>query len=373
MTPSCSKRADVLTFEQIMQLAFNEVTFRNLETKKPPSTRYQGSKLKLLDWIWQNVSHLPFHTALDAFGGTGSVAYRFKQEGKKVTYNDLLRFNEIIGKALIENSDITLSQSEVDDMFIRHEGQPYDNFIERTFSNTYFTDEENQWLDVVAQNISAIEEPTKQALAFYALFQSCIIKRPYNLFHRKNLYMRTAVVPRGFGNKTTWDIPFEKHFRGFVEEINKSIVDTGISCKAVSYDASKVPGAFDLVYIDPPYLNDKGVGVDYLGFYHFLEGLTDYENWPTRVDYNRKHFPLFAERSPWSDRRRILDAFEQVFERFRDSLIIVSYRNDGIPSEPDLTAALRNHKSAVTALHYGEYRYVLSKNTTSREMLLIGE
>ena len=53
-----------------------------------PPTRYQGSKRKLLGWIWEHVRDLPFGTALDAFGGTGSVSYLFKQNGKRVTYND---------------------------------------------------------------------------------------------------------------------------------------------------------------------------------------------------------------------------------------------------------------------------------------------
>ena len=69
---------------------------------KFPTTRYQGSKLKFVGWIWDCIKDIPFQTALDAFGGTGCVAYRLKQEGKTVTYNDLLPFNFLIGKALIE-------------------------------------------------------------------------------------------------------------------------------------------------------------------------------------------------------------------------------------------------------------------------------
>ena len=61
---------------------------------KFPTTRYQGSKLKFIDWIWDCIKDIPFQTVLDAFGGTGCVAYRLKQEGKTVTYNDLL----LIGK-----------------------------------------------------------------------------------------------------------------------------------------------------------------------------------------------------------------------------------------------------------------------------------
>ena len=68
-----------------------------------PATRYQGSKAKLIDWIWSRLAGLAFDTCLDAFGGTGAVAYRLKQAGKQVTYNDALRFNYYFGRALIEN------------------------------------------------------------------------------------------------------------------------------------------------------------------------------------------------------------------------------------------------------------------------------
>ena len=47
-------------------------------TAQFPSTRYQGSKVKLVDWIWEQIADLNFTTCLDAFGGTGSVAYRLK-------------------------------------------------------------------------------------------------------------------------------------------------------------------------------------------------------------------------------------------------------------------------------------------------------
>ena len=73
---------------------------------KFPTTRYQGSKQKFVDWIWDCVKDIPFHSALDAFGGTGCVSFRLKEEGKQVTYNDILPFNHIIGKALIENENV---------------------------------------------------------------------------------------------------------------------------------------------------------------------------------------------------------------------------------------------------------------------------
>ena len=253
------------------------------ESRHPPQTRYQGSKLKLLPWIWEHLAGLSFRTALDAFGGTGSVSYMLKDRHKQVTYNDCLRFNHWIGTALIENSRTRLDASDVEFLLLPDPHFSYDDVIARTFDGVYFTADENRWLDTLCQNIPRLDERYKQALAYYALFQACIAKRPYNLFHRKNLYMRTAEVSRTFGNKATWDTPFEVHFRRFVAEANRSVFDRGVACTALCHDAAEVPGRYDLVYIDPPYLNGKRVGVDYLGFYHFLEGMVDYRNWADRI------------------------------------------------------------------------------------------
>ena len=65
-----------------------------------PSTRFQGSKFKIVDWIWDAIKGLDFNTALDAFGGTGCVGYMLKEKGKKVTCNDILKFNWLIASAL---------------------------------------------------------------------------------------------------------------------------------------------------------------------------------------------------------------------------------------------------------------------------------
>ena len=73
----------------------------NFDSFKFPSTRYQGSKLKLVDWIINETKNYSYETVLDAFGGTGSVSYSYKKIGKEVTYNDILKFNYQFGKALI--------------------------------------------------------------------------------------------------------------------------------------------------------------------------------------------------------------------------------------------------------------------------------
>jgi len=173
-----------------------------IETEFVPNTRYQGSKAKLVRWIWDHIQMLSFDTALDAFGGTGVVGYWLKQKGKQITYDDILQFNYLVGLALIENNATYLTDEDVEDLLYRQPGHKYCTFIADTFKDIYYTDEENRWLDFVVQNIAMLPDPYKRALAYYALFQACLVKRPFNLFHRKNLYLRFADVERSFGNKT---------------------------------------------------------------------------------------------------------------------------------------------------------------------------
>ncbi len=337
-----------------------------------PSTRYQGSKVKLVDWIWEQIAGLDFATCLDAFGGTGAVAYRLKRAGKQVTYNDLLTFNYFFGLALIENSQTRLEPEGVEWLLRRHPQIDYPHFIQNNFQDIYFTDTENAWLDQIITNIRQLTDPHKFALAFFALCQACIIKRPYNLFHRKNLYIRQADVERSFGNKTTWDRPFEAWFHIFIGEANRAVFDNSQSNHAMNVDAVSVSGEYDLVYIDTPYISGRGVAVDYFDFYHFLEGLTMYDGWDQHIDRQSKHRRLERRPSEWTDKKRIYDAFERLFKHFKNSIIVVSYRSDGIPSEEELVSLLKRYKQKVRVEHFGQYKYVLSKNSKSNEFILIG-
>lgn len=335
-----------------------------------PATRYQGSKRKLVDWIWENVYQLEFQTVLDIFGGTGVVSHMFKNAGKQVTYNDFLAFNFNIGLALIENCDQTLSEDEIELILSHQEHGDYPDFIQRNFHNIYFTDDENSWLDHVVYHIDhLLDDKYKQALARFALFQACIVKRPYNLFHRANLYMRTAKVERSFGNKTTWDTPFELHFRNFIAEANQAVFDNGHRNTAVRCDALDTPTGADLVYIDPPYLNKKGVGVDYRDFYHFLEGLVQYDYWSEQIDYSSKHRRLKRETSPWTDPSQIESVFQRLIERHHESILVVSYRDDGIPTKRQLISILKTVKEEVLEAAQ-PMQYALA-HKKSHELLLI--
>ncbi|MFQ5494723.1 MAG: DNA adenine methylase, partial [Phycisphaerae bacterium] len=327
------------------------------DLKRFPQTRYQGSKRKLAGAIVHQVSGLSFTTVLDAFGGTGAVSHAFKCEGKHVTYNDILSFNHQIGTALIENDTTRLTDEDIAAVGARHSGVSYDDFIARMFDGIYFTPEENGWLDVAVANIGRIPNRFKRSLAWFALCQAAMAKRPYNLFHRRNLYMRTADVPRGFGNKSSWDRSFPDHFRRFAHEANGAVVDGQGRCRAICGDAMDVEPGYDLVYVDPPYVNANGVGVDYRDFYHFLEGMLHYDRWSAMIDLQSKHRRVIRQRNPWCDAACCHAMFRRLFDRFRDSILVVSYRSDGIPSVDELVTMLRAVKKDVRVITGERYQY----------------
>ena len=350
-----------------------------------PSTRYQGSKRKLLPWIYDSTKDLNFESALDLFGGSGVVSYLLKKMGKRVTYNDYLKFNYYVGLALIENSCITLSGDDIEFLLESDESRNK-TFIEDTFKGMYYTDQENQWIDRLVGNILGLHEryadPTlqyKRALAYYALFQSCLVKRPFNIFHRNNLYLRMADVPRSFGNKTTWETPFEVLFRRFAEEINGRVFSNGKENCAINRDAFEIQNVdYDLVYIDPPYFcrTRSYVECDYRRMYHFLEGLVNYSDWRDLIDYSSSILHLEDGNSGWPKKSELATKFEQLFRRFANSIIVVSYKSPGIPTEEELVSLLGKYKRSVTVQRL-PYWYALSKlNGKPRqntELLLIGQ
>jgi adenine-specific DNA methylase len=117
-------------------------------------------------------------------------------------------------------------------------------------------------------------------------------------------------------------------------------------------------------------LNDSGVGVDYADFYHFLNGLVDYDNWGARIDYKSKHLRLFRQQNVWNESNSIHQAFEQLFSQFRNSIMAISYRSNGIPTIDELVGILECLGKNVRIYQSSCIKYVLS-NKQSNEVLIV--
>ncbi|MEM4204935.1 MAG: hypothetical protein QXS54_12785 [Candidatus Methanomethylicaceae archaeon] len=61
-----------------------------------------------------------------------------------------------------------------------------------------------------------------------------------------------------------------------------------------------------------------------------------------------------------------------MFDRFRHSILVVSYRSDGIPSIEEIVEDMRRFKRRVSVARLTGYQYVLSPKRVT-EVLMIGE
>ncbi len=338
-----------------------------------PSTRFLGSKAKLLDWIWINIQDMQFDSVLDVFGGTGSFSYLMKKKGKQVFYNDILNFNQVIAKAIIENKSIKISQLEVLNILKKHKNREYKEIIKNNFRGVYYREKENEWLDIVVQNIFSIRNLYKRAILLSALYQACLIKRPFNLFHRNNLKLRTRRVKRNFGNKTTWEKSFELHFLKFIKDFNNGVFNNGKNNSVLGgFDALNMPTKkYDLVYLDPPYISKRSQ-INYLNCYHFLEGLTKYYSWERLIDRDSKNRKMKKneEIEKWIDKKRVHDLFADLIHKYRNSIIVLSYRNDGIPSVKEIREIFKKETGGYPIIRSKNYKYALS-NGSNKEVLFI--
>src|SRR5439155_20568434 len=128
----------------------------------------------------------------------------------------------------------------------------------------------------------------------------------------------------------------QEHFRVAVAVMNHAVFDNGQSNTALNYDIFQIPEnlSFDLVYIDPPYVSPHSDN-DYTRRYHFVEGLSRY--WQGLEILEKTTTKKFRRLpSPFDSKKTINEAFHTLFERFRNSIIVVSYSSNGIPSKDEL-------------------------------------
>jgi adenine-specific DNA-methyltransferase len=335
-----------------------------------PSTRFYGSKRRQLSWLQTELSRVQGRTALDAFGGTGAVSYLLGKLGFQTTYNDIFEFNTISARAIFSRSALSFNELSLHKLL---QGViPIDGFISETFHGLYFTQEENRWLDGIMHLISGERQEVRD-LVLHCLFQACLKKRPFNLFHRANLGLRQSTVPVQFGNRTTWERSFSHHIISAYGETLRAqwSIRDNVSVAQASC-AKQVDGQYDLIYLDPPYFKKRKRNTDtYLQRYHFLEGLARYDEWPNLVDMNSPQRVLTGPyRDEWVDKRQLLSNIREMVTRNRGATFALSYVSGEEPTEEELFRLFTDYFDNVR-LSRRSFNKVLS-NKKSFEILLIG-
>lgn len=312
-----------------------------------PQLRFMGSKYRLLPWIHDVLREIEFSTALDAFSGSGAVGYLMKAMGKEVVSNDRLHFSHAIATATIENPGERLDEGDI--ALLLAPSAAADDFIRRTFAGIFFTEPDLAFLDRVWANLPRIDSRYKRALAIAALVRACVKRQPRGVF-------TVAGDPENYKDgRRDLRLSLEEHFTEHAALYGAAVFDNGRLNRARCGDVFDLEEpAFDLVYLDPPYVPRSDDNC-YIKRYHFLEGLATY--WRdaelmhgTRVKKLKKPY------TPFSYRKDAPDAFDRMFRQFGDSTIVLSYSSNGFPDLADLVRMMGRYKRVVE-VHGREHRY----------------
>jgi len=315
------------------------------QTRHFPTTRYMGSKSKLLTQIWAAASQFEYDDVVDLFGGSGAVSYMFKSKGKRVISNDYMAMSATFATAMVENSRTTLSEKEA--LSLIDETRITDGFVQETFSGLYFTDLENVLIDNVRAGIAELPNRYKRAIAMSALIRTCLKKRPRGIF--------TYVGNRYNDGRKDLTTGFREHFLDAVQATNNAVFDNGRKNRARLGDAMTVAARKNaLVYIDPPYFSPLSDN-EYVRRYHFVEGLA--RNWEgveiqeNTVTKKFKNYP-----TPFSTRTGATSAFDVLFKKHRNSTLIVSYSSNSLPGLDEMVHLMSKYKEHVEVIPI-DYRY----------------
>ena len=337
------------------------------QIKRYPQTRFMGSKSKLLNAIWDISSRFDFNSVLDIFSGSGVVSYMYKAHGKEVISNDYMSMSYIFSKALIENNCAILYKDEAEKLLEISEGQ--DSFVSDTFKGLYYSDEDNEIIDVLRNNIKKMDDEYKRAIAMMALIRACTKKRPRGIF--------AYVGDRYNDGRRDLQIPLSQHFLEAVEIINNAIFDNGKQNKASNVDSMtldvKKP---DLIYIDPPYFSPLSDN-EYVRRYHFVEGLArDWKGVEIQENTKTKKFKSYP--TPFTTLEGTKTAFNSLFSKYKDSIIILSYSSNSLPDKDEIMGIMSKYKKNVELIPidykygFGNQKEAKTHRNTVQEYLFLG-
>jgi adenine-specific DNA-methyltransferase len=329
-----------------------------------PRLRYMGSKYRLVPYLAGLFDELGGRTTLDAFSGSGIVAYTLKALGCSVTANDFLAFPAVIAQATVANQRSRLTAAEIE----RITGPPADDrdFIQRTFDGLYFTANDRAFLDSAWSHIDLMPGNTR-ALAISALVLAAARKQPRGVF--------TVTGLRYDDGRRDLRLPLREQFGEAAEAYNAVVFDNGRPCRASCGDVFDLdPAGYDVVYLDPPYAPPRDDNC-YIKRYHFLEGLAVY--WRGQTILERTRTKKLAKRyTPFSYQRTVVEALRDTFKRFARSTIVLSYSSNAVPGAETIETLLQEAKGEVEVreidhrYHFGTHSQAERRMAT--EYLFIG-
>jgi adenine-specific DNA-methyltransferase len=347
-------------------MLFEEYTYFNYQFPEP---QYLGAKHTHLAWIKKFIPD-NVNTAIDAFAGSQSVAFLFKQMGFKTITNDFLNFNNQIGLALIENKDIKLNEEDLELLVQPAKNKREFELMENTFANVFFEKEEAIFLDNFRANIPLLNSPIKQAIAFTVINRSMTRKITMGHFgHTQALVY--ASDPERIKRNRSLIRPIREIFEEILPKYNGAIFDNKQDNQSFNKSILELLPTLndiDLAYFDPPYCDSHA---DYQGFYHLLETYTEYWRDKAFINGIKRYEPQRV--SGFDKKREVIQSFEKLFELSEEiPNWLISYNNRSYPGIEEFEKLISKYRDVtVEAKTYHNGRGGKGSVAGSQEILFV--
>jgi adenine-specific DNA-methyltransferase len=306
---------------------------------KFPRPQYLGAKYSLLPWISQYIP-TGVNTVLDAFGGSQSVAYYFKQMGFKVYTNDFLSSCSQIGTSLIENKSVTLSETDVEMLFAENKSRK--NLIQTNFTDIFFVEQETILLDNFRCNCERLGSLEKKALALAIMNRAMQRKVIMGHFAHTQALVYANNPDRVKRNKSI-SLPLKDLFLEQLPLYNQAVFDNKQDNKSYNQDILELLPVLrdvNLAYFDPPYTDSHS---DYQSFYHLLETFTEY--WQDKAFINKTHSYFPKRNSGFDKKAEVVESLHQLFKLSKDiPHWLISWNDRSFPSVEDFTKIISQYK-----------------------------
>lgn len=334
-----------------------------------PAPQYLGAKHSHLAWINKFIPN-DIKTAIDAFSGSQSVAFLFKQLGFKTITNDFLNFNNQIGLALIENNAIKLTKDDINLLFSPSKNKKKFQLIEKTFTNIFFQQMEAEFLDNLRANIPLLENSYKQALAYTVINRSMTRKITMGHFGHTQA-LQYASDPERIKRNRSLVRPLKEIFEELLPQYNNAIFDNKQQNRSYNKNVLELLPTLekiDLAYFDPPYCDSHA---DYQSFYHLLETFTEYWQDKQFINGIKRYEP--QRFSGFDKKREVIASFEKLFDVAEEiPHWLISYNNRSYPCVEEFSKMLSKHRDVkIEAKAYQNGRGGKGSVAGSKEVLFV--
>ncbi len=298
---------------------------------------YIGSKFKLSAWIKEEITkRIKPKIFCDLFAGTGIIGRIFKKEVKKVISNDIEYYAYVLNRNYIGNHKNLKEKLEVieylNNLPLRDDGFIYNNYCSPG-GRLYFSDENGKKIDTIRMEIEKFRDDED---LYYFLLAS--------LIESADKVANTASVYGAFLKKLKKSAmkPLVLEPAIYEENDNEHLVTQ----KDANELIREISG--NVLYLDPPY-NSRQYGANY----HLLNTIAEYKEFKPKGKTGLREY----YKSPWCQKEKVKDVFEELIKNAEFEWIFLSYNNEGLMSKEDIRNIMSKYgKYSLVSINYQRFR-----------------